>query len=275
MLIVGAGPVGRALLRGLQEAELPVLLWSRREGRPPPAQPAAVVLLAVRDEAIGEAAESMLRAGAAGPGSVLLHCAGALPPEEALAAQRGRVRGLGLLHPLRSLSSGQEDLRGTVMALCGDEAAQQEARRLVAALGGVPLPLEPAQLAAYHGAAALCAGHAAALLGAAVEVLVAIGLDRRHAEQALAALCQSMTDNVLRLGLPAALTGPIARGDVATVRRHLQALPRANAEAARLYRSLAPAVSRLAARKGTAPAAALEQIDALVAQDDTPDPEEG
>src|SRR6185436_947823 len=104
------------------------------------------------------------------------------------------------------LSAAEEDLRGAVIAVCGDVAGLLEAERLAARLGGVPLVLQPSQLAAYHGAAALAAGHAAALLAAATEALVAVGLDRRHAEGALAALCASMAHNVARVGLPAALT---------------------------------------------------------------------
>lgn len=263
ILIAGAGPVGRALVAGLGAAGLPVRSWRRQEG-PPRGPAAAVAVLAVRDEAIAEVAAALVDGGAAGEETVLLHCAGALPPEEVLSAQRGAVRGLGLLHPLRALSAEAEDLRGTVMALCGDEAGLGEAERLCAALGGVPLPLQPQQLPAYHAAAALCAGHAAALLHAGVAVLTAVGLDRRHGEEALAALCASMARGVAQRGLPAALTGPAARGDVETVRRHLQALPRASAEAARLYRALLPSVVALAEAKGAAAPEALRRIRALL-----------
>ncbi len=267
ILVVGAGPVGHALAAGLSRAGFALHHWSRsrgplwQEGEPP--QTPAVVILAVRDDVIGQAARFAVQHGAAGPRTVLLHCAGAIPPLAVFSELRGQVAGCGLLHPLRSLSSqdvATADLTGTVMAICGDPVGLATAERLALAVGGHPLPLEPEQLGAYHAAAALCSGHVAALLDVAVGVLQSIGLDRRHAEQALASLCGSVATNVAVVGLPAALTGPIARGDVETVSRHLQALPAASAEADRLYRALLPTVLRLAEAKGAADLQALARI---------------
>lgn len=269
VLVVGAGPVGHTLAAGLARAGYELRHWSRsrgplfQEGEPP--EPVDVVLLAVRDDVIAQAARFVVDHGAAGAGTVLVHCAGALPPLEVLQAERARVRGCGLLHPLLSISDPEgTDLAGTVAAISGDAAGLAMAERLAHSLGAHPLPLLPEQLGAYHAAAALAAGHVAAVLDAAVAALTAIGLDRRHAEEALAGLSRSVMDNVTRVGLPAALTGPAARGDVATVQRHLQALPATSPEAAEMYRLLLPAVLRLAQRKGSAGAAELQAIEALL-----------
>jgi predicted short-subunit dehydrogenase-like oxidoreductase (DUF2520 family) len=266
ILVVGAGPVGHALAAGFSRAGLALHHWSRSRGtlrqEGQPRTPPDVVILAVRDDVIGQAARFAVAHGSAGPDTVLLHCAGAIPPLLAFAEQRGQVAGCGLLHPLRSLSgqAAAADLSGTVMAVCGDERGLSTATFLAQALAGHPLVLLPEQLGAYHGAAALCAGHVAALLDAAVGTLMAIGLPRHKAEQALAALCGSVADNVAAIGLPAALTGPVARGDADTVARHLAALPLAHPEADRLYRALLPAVLRLARDKG---AAAKEDLDRI------------
>ncbi len=263
VLIIGTGPVGRALAAGLSRAGLEVRHFSRSAGwlRGGPGAAAEVAVLAVRDEAIADAAEAALAQGRAGPASVLLHCAGALPPEDVLGTVRGRVRGIGLLHPLRALAQGVDDLCGTVMALCGDGPGLAAAQALAQALGGVPLPLRPEQLGAYHAAAVMVAGHFMALLDVASGVLAGAGLDRGHATQALAALSRSALDNLDQVGLPAAVTGPIARGNTDTVARHLRALDPA---AAAVYRALAPHVLRLARDKGAAPAAALSQIASLL-----------
>ena len=270
VLVVGAGPVGHALAAALSEAGFQLRHWSRARGplweeQEGSRQTADIVLLAVRDEAIAQAARYIVEHGAAGRNSVLLHCAGALPPGEVLSTVRASVRGCGMLHPLHSFVSGEEvvakrTLRGVVFAVSGDEAGQAAAQLLCDALGGVALPLAGDQQAAYHAAAVMAAGHVAALLDVAAHVLANIGLHRPDAEKALAALTRSVVDNIERVGLPAALTGPFARGDGATVARHLAGLQAISAEAEAVYRALGPSALDLAYRKGSADNADLDRL---------------
>jgi predicted short-subunit dehydrogenase-like oxidoreductase (DUF2520 family) len=271
VLVVGAGPVGHALASALSEAGFPLRHWSRARGplweEPESGErkPADIVLLAVRDEAIAQAARYIVEHRGAGANSVLLHCAGALPPAEVLAAERASVRGIGMLHPLHSFVAGEEvaakkTLRGVVFAVSGDEAGQATAQALCEALGGVALPLAGEQQAAYHAAAVMAAGHVAALIDVAAHVLANIGLHRPDAERALAGLTRSVVDNIERVGLPAALTGPFARGDGATVARHIASLSAISAEAEAVYRSLGPSALDLAYRKGSADSGDLDRL---------------
>lgn len=264
LLVVGDGPVARALAAALEEAEAAPLRWSRRAGGALPA--ADVVVLAVRDEAIGEmAAQIMSGVDDASTPPILLHCAGALPAEEAFAALKRRPLGVGVLHPLRALAGAPGDaaLGGTVFAVEGDGPGREAALRLVERVGGTPLVLEAEQLPRYHAAAALVSNHAVALVDAGVELLTSVGLPRPTATRALAALLGSTVANLERVGLPEALTGPIARGDVAVVARHLLAL-RPHAEILALYRATARRVSKVAAEKGRATRDALVRIAALL-----------
>lgn len=264
LLVVGDGPVARALSTALAAADLPPLRWWRRAGQPLPA--ADVVVLAVRDEAIGEvAAQIMARLDDDLTPPILLHCAGALPAEEAFSSLARRPLGAGVMHPLRALAGGADDASfgGVVFAVEGDGPGREAALRLVERLGGTPLLLEAAQLPKYHAAAALVSNHAVGLVDAGVELLSAVGLDRAQATTALAGLLSSTARNLLRVGLPEALTGPIARGDVAVVARHLLAL-RAHAELAALYRATARRVTKVAADKGRATRDALLRIAALL-----------
>jgi predicted short-subunit dehydrogenase-like oxidoreductase (DUF2520 family) len=284
VLVVGAGPVGYILARDLAAAGFPLRHWSRSRGalweEAEQKQSVDVVILAVRDDAITQAARFIVEHGAADQRSVLLHCAGALPPLEVFAEEATRVKGRGLLHPLRSFVEGIEEsdsaaatmsdgkppmaLHGTVMALGGDDAGLEMANKLCAALGGVPLPLSPEQQGAYHAAAVMAAGHVAALLDVATHVLSSIGLHRPAAERALSGLTRSVTYNIERLGLPAALSGPFARGDAATVARHLSALSATSAEAEAVYRGLCASALDLAYRKGAASPQSLDRIAELL-----------
>jgi predicted short-subunit dehydrogenase-like oxidoreductase (DUF2520 family) len=283
VLVVGAGPVGHVLAAGLGRAGFALRHWSRSQGplwqepgvhdNRERAAPVDIVILAVRDEAIAQAAEFIVEHGAAGPKTVLLHCAGALSPTEVLARQAPRVAGCGLLHPLRSFTQpppgigvdawagSAVSLKGTVMALCGDEIGVQAGRKLVEAVGGVPLLLSAGQLPLYHAAAVMAAGHVAALLEVAAHLLRRIGLPREHGEKALAALTRSVLDNIDATSLSQALTGPIARGDASTVARHLEALRRTSCEVTDIYRALSYTAVDMAQRKGVDP----ETLDRIMA----------
>ncbi len=264
LLIVGDGPVARALTAALQAADVAPQRWWRRQGTPLPQ--ADVVVLAVRDEAIGDmAAQIMARVDDDATPPILLHCAGALPAEEAFSSLKRRPLGVGVLHPLRSIAGGEADgsLNGTVFAVEGDGPGREAALRLVERVGGAPLLLEAEQLPRYHAAAALVSNHAVALVDAGVELLTSVGLERAQATRALAGLLASTAENLSRVGLPEALTGPIARGDVAVVARHLLAL-RSLTDIAALYRATARRVSKVAADKGRAGRDALLRIAALL-----------
>lgn len=282
ILVVGAGPVGHILADSLTRAGFELRHWARSRGplfaETAQRRPVDIAIMAVRDEAIGQAAHFLVEHAGADQSTVLLHCAGALPPQAVFGDLVGRIKGYGVLHPLRSFvdgavscdeppataKPGSGPLGGTVMAIGGDDIGLATAQMLCEALGGVPLAVSPEQQAAYHAAAVMAAGHVAALIEVAVHVLTRVGLHRPEAERALAALTRSVTKNIDQVGLPAALTGPFARGDVATVGRHLQALGAMSAEAEAVYRALSASSLDLGYRKGAAPPDTLDRISDLI-----------
>ncbi|MSP59674.1 MAG: DUF2520 domain-containing protein [Myxococcales bacterium] len=275
VLVAGSGPVGRALAIALTRTGIEVTRWTRSgvlaagQSLPAPSGgrgPCEVAVLAVSDGAIGEVAERLLTEGCAGKETVLLHCAGALPPEQVFAPVRDRVRGVGLLHPLRALAGATEDAEfaGTVFGVAGDEAGRAQAEQLALRIGGRPLALDAAGLGRYHAAAVLAGNHTLALVAAAIDLLVGEGLDREAAAAALGGLLGSAARNVAAHGLPDALTGPIARGDVAVVAMHLAALP----EPVRaLYRDSARPLLAVARAKGQAGEEAIAAIAALLSKE--------
>ena len=256
-LIVGDGAVARALAGALSRMGEPPLRWSRAAGGVVP--DAEVVVLAVRDEAIAEVARMIVAALPEAP--VLLHCAGALRGDEPFAGLA--IRGAALLHPLRSFSGGADDvsLTHTVFGIEGDERGQTEALAIVKAVGGVPLVLHGAQLAKYHAAAALVSNATVGLVDAGTELLASAGLSPKLATEALSALLESTVKNLQEHGLPEALTGPISRGDVAVVARHLSVL---SGPARELYRVTARRVLKVARDKGRAAPEALQKIEDLL-----------
>ncbi len=265
--VIGAGPVATLLAASLRKGGVPVLgLWARRPDAARAAARAAgvagfssappdlllesdVVILAVKDAAIAEVAAVLCGTGLITTRHVLLHCSGALPAGEVLGEVADKVGGIGTLHPLRAIAAsgdaGEASLRGAVFGIEGDATAQQVARRLVTAMGGAALPLAREQMAAYHAAAAMASNYVVALLDAAAQALAASGMPVDQAVAALVPLAQGALANVAEHGARRGLTGPIRRGDVQTVERHLAALA-VRPETAELYRALGRATVNLA-----------------------------
>ncbi len=103
----------------------------------------------------------------------------------------------------------------------------------------------------YHAAAVMACNYVTALLDAAVTVYGKAGIKSESAVAAIAPMVLATVENVAAMGPAEALTGPIARGDQAVVRRHLEALGRCDDELTALYKTLGRRTVDLALRKGT------------------------
>lgn len=203
---------------------------------------AEVTLLAVPDGSIAGIAADLASDAPAGEGRVVAHLAGSLGPE-ALSPLSARGYTAAALHPLQVMS-GWRIPPGTRFAVEGPETARPVLRRVIADLGGEELDLPPGSRAAYHTAAVIAANLGMTLLAEAVDLMARAGLDREEALQGLAGLFRGGLEASLDRGLPAALTGPVTRGDLETVRAHIDLL-RDDPEMLNAYR----AVSRLALRQ--------------------------
>jgi predicted short-subunit dehydrogenase-like oxidoreductase (DUF2520 family) len=217
-------------------------------GSPPWLDRADVVLLAVRDDALAPLVRTL--SPHARRNQVFLHLSGART-SQVLTPLARRGAHAGSLHPLMTVAKEPRDaasrLQGATFALEGDPAAVRAGRRLARALGGVPAVVPPKARPAYHAGAVFASNYVVAALAAAEDLLVEAGLTRRAARAALARLARASVENAAAVGPAAALTGPIARGDVATVRRHLASL---DAGMRRLYAALGRHALRLAREAG-------------------------
>jgi predicted short-subunit dehydrogenase-like oxidoreductase (DUF2520 family) len=205
-------------------------------------------VLAVPDRAV--AATAVAWATVLDPATLVVHTAGALDLAPLEPARKAGLR-VGSLHPLRAIASARTPLEGTWAAIDGDPATRRRLARLARDAGMRPLP-GPRDRVRYHLGAVLAANSQAPLLEAAVAELVRAGVAEQAARAALAALARGAIDAWAERGGPEGLTGPIARGDAATVRAHLERLPAASPTRA-LYRALGQAALELAGRRRPAP----------------------
>jgi predicted short-subunit dehydrogenase-like oxidoreductase (DUF2520 family) len=159
----------------------------------------------------------------------VLHGAGARQAEDVLAPLRRQGHPVGTLHPICSLRSERpwpSPLGRAAFGVEGDPAARALALSWVGDQPWLDLQgLSGSGRTAYHAACALAANHLAVPYAAARDVLTAQGHPEAAVERALGELMRSALDNLAALGLPAGITGPVVRGDGATVAAHLDALP--------------------------------------------------
>jgi predicted short-subunit dehydrogenase-like oxidoreductase (DUF2520 family) len=236
--VVGPGRAGQGLAVALARAGHEVRVHGRRGipippplvltwGGPPPwLGEVDVVLLAVRDGAITTAARDLAAGGQVNAGHTVLHLSGMLD-ESALAPLRAAGAALGCLHPLQAIAqpeSAPEQLRGALAAITGDARAVETATAIARSLGMRPVALDGNAKPRYHAAAAIASNYLVVLAAVAERLMTEAGLPPAEARAGIAALMEGTIANVRAEGV-AALTGPIVRGDLETVRAHLAVLP--------------------------------------------------
>ncbi len=230
--VVGHGRLGTALAAALRAAGASVDGPLHRGAT---ASTADVVLLAVPDAEIANAA------AAVAPGRLVGHCSGATT----LAPLHGHPEAFSL-HPLMTVTAAGADFNGATAAIAGTtDTARATAHILATALGMTAIEIADADRPAYHAAASMASNFLVTLEWAAERVG---GLDRA----ALAPLVRATVDNWVADGAKAALTGPIARGDEATVDKQRAAVAERAPELTSLFDALADATRELAGTKAAA-----------------------
>ena len=233
VFVIGAGRAGRALTLAMRVGGVDVVgLHGRRPGEditfgawPASLGSAGVVLITVRDVEVDGVMRELLAAALA-PGAVVLHASGSAEPA-GLELLRARGHPGGTFHPLLPLTDptrAAEQLKRAWVGIDGDEAARAASRELAAAIGARVLEIPEGAKARYHAAAVFASNFPAVLLATAMQLLTSAGVPEDAARGALGTLLLAAAENACAVGPSAALTGPVARGDVETVRAHLAAL---------------------------------------------------
>ena len=240
---VGAGAVGKGLALGLASRGYRVSAVSSRSlssaqgladlipgceaslDHQQVANRCDLVFITTPDEAIGQVASRV----AWHRGQGVVHCSGAesleiLEP----AARAGAIA--GSFHPFQTFAcletpeEAVERMEGTTFSVEGQGWVLDTLKEMASRLGGRAILLSPKDRAIYHASAVMSCGHLVALVKAAADVWEAMGVPQEEALPIILPLAKSTLVNVSRAGIYGSLTGPIARGDTATLRAHLQNL---------------------------------------------------
>jgi predicted short-subunit dehydrogenase-like oxidoreductase (DUF2520 family) len=242
LAIIGAGRVGRAMHRAAQSEGIDSRLAGRDDALAA-CEGVEAALLCVPDDAI----ETACRTIAESDGLRFVgHTSGATGLEALGAATPHGLEAFGL-HPLQTITDDNPELIGASCAISGSTPeAVAFAGALARRLGMQSFELSDEQRAAYHAAASIASNFLVALEESATELLERTGVE--DARDLLAPLVLRGAENWAQLG-PAALTGPIARGDEVTVDRHLEAIEEQAPELLDLYKALAERTRAIADRE--------------------------
>jgi predicted short-subunit dehydrogenase-like oxidoreductase (DUF2520 family) len=264
VVVVGRGKVGRALAHSLRASGMPTMLVQGRSCGRAQVAGAALVVLAVPDDAIASCAHRL--AEHVSTGTAVVHCAGARGID-ALDGCSARGIAVAVMHPMVSFADAKRppSLEGTSFVVHGDAAAVRAVKRMAKELGA-RVVIAAVHGPAYHAAAVLVANASAALASAAVNLLGRLGMGRRDAQGAVAGLLHTVAENIERVGVPNALTGPVARGDAPTVRKHRAALAQMDPRALDAYDRVAPVILDTAVEAGLPPGHAGKVRTALTAK---------
>jgi predicted short-subunit dehydrogenase-like oxidoreductase (DUF2520 family) len=272
LTIIGCGVVGKVLGRLFHDSRLfeirDILNRSLESGRQGAAfigagravsgveqlRPADLYLIAASDDAIAGCAAALAASGSCAAGAVVCHLSGALP-STVLAPLRDRGAAVASVHPVKSFadpSASVADFAGTWCGVEGDASAVALLSEAFAAIGGRLFPVDTAFKSLYHAGSVLVCNYLTALIEVGVTAYEKGGLPRETALQVMEPLVRGTLDNVFRVGTAQALTGPIARGDLAVVAGQLAALEGWDSEVALVYRVLGRVAVDLSRRKGAA-----------------------
>jgi predicted short-subunit dehydrogenase-like oxidoreductase (DUF2520 family) len=205
---------------------------------------ADLVWFCVPDDAIAQVAHSLAER-ADWKGRVALHSSGTLASDE-LAVLRRRGAQVATVHPMMTFVAGTQQtvsrpaLAGVPFAIEGDAAAVRASRRIMKELGGAAYGIRKLDKVAYHAWGTFASPLLTALLATTEQVAAAAGVSQREAKRRMLPILQQTLANYAALDAAGSFSGPIVRGDVETIRRHLGLLRKVPA-ASEVYVALARA----------------------------------
>ncbi|VFQ43048.1 Rossmann-like and DUF2520 domain-containing protein [Desulfoluna butyratoxydans] len=269
--VVGCGRVGTSLVIHLDRVGYPLCGVASRSaesaekaaglvsGTPYSTDPVAVtrdadlVFITTPDDTIAEVAEAIAAAGGFKQGATVLHCSGSLP---STIMEKARLAGarIGSMHPLQSFAGADREtnpFEGIIMSVEGDAPSVELALGLASDLGARGLTIETRAKTMYHAAAVVASNCFVTVQDMAWQFIGDAGVSEEDAWSVLGPLIEGTMANIRKVGPVAALTGPVARGDVDTIGTHLDKIAEMKPGLAALYKALCLHTVDMASRKGT------------------------
>jgi len=282
---IGAGTVGTALAVCLERKGYPVVAVASRsrasadklsslvpgcqvyENKQDVVTAADLIFVTTPDDDVPEVvAELQWHSGKA-----VIHCSGV---DSLDVLQKARDEGAlaGGFHPLQTFASvthAIDNLPGSTFAIEAEEPLLGTLRQMARALEGTSVVLGLGDKALYHAAAVIACNYTVTLMKMATDLWKNFGVDTDQATRALLPLLRGTLNNIENVGLPDCLTGPIARGDIGTIMKHLEAIEAKAPELAGVYREMARQTIPVALSKGRIDLARAEELRLVLQESET------
>ncbi len=229
---------------------------------------AEILFIATSDGAIATVAQELAEAGSFKSGQLVLQMSGALTSEVLRpAAEQGAI--CLSVHPLQSFAAVEQAINilpGSVFSIEGDPEGFPLGAQLVADLEGEFFYIDKQAKPLYHAGACVVSNYLVTLIDLGQRLFAAAGIPEDKAFTGLLPLIEGTLKNIGKLGIPQALTGPIARGDTATIEKHLATMEQKAPELLGLYRFLGCQTVEVAERKGGITESAVQEFRQILKQ---------
>ena len=270
LAIIGAGKVGTAVGHILRKKGLDIVAVASRsrqsldraqdyipgfktQSAVAAAKLADMIFITTNDDQVEPVCQGIAQGGGFGSEDIVLHMSGALPTT-VLGAAKEKGAKVGSIHPLQSFATIEGAicrLPGSVFGITAEESVLPLAREIVEALDGTAVVVKDEDKALYHAAACAASNYFVGLIHFAQSLYGQLGIPEDVALQALLPLIKGTLANMESQGTVAALTGPIARGDIDPLKKHLAAFEKKLPEKEKLYCELGKYTTLVALEKGT------------------------
>jgi predicted short-subunit dehydrogenase-like oxidoreductase (DUF2520 family) len=281
---IGAGTVGTALSISLSNKGYPVVAISSRSqtsarnlaqaisgclpvgSNQDVADSAELVFITTPDDAIAPVVSQIQWH----KGQSVVHCSGA-DSTDILEPARKLGACVGVFHPLQTFANVRqaiENMPGSTFALEAEEPLLTTLKDMATALGGYWIELKASNKVVYHASAVIACNYLVTLVKLATDLWQTFGIPRHQAIQLLLPLIRGTIHNIDTIGIPQCLTGPIARGDTGTIRKHLDALQKVAPSLLSTYRELGRQTIPIALAKGRINQRQAEELKAILKQSD-------
>ena len=212
------------------------------------ADTAELVFITTPDDAIASVASKIQWHA----GQSVVHCSGADSIDILKPAKKSGAY-VGVFHPLQTFASVKQaidNMPGSTFALEAEEPLLSTLKDMAAALDGHWVELKAGDKVAYHTAAVIACNYLVTLVKLATDLWQTFAIPPHQAIQALLPLLRGTINNIDTVGIPQCLTGPIARGDTGTIKKHLDALQKVAPAIVSTYRELGLQTIPIAVAKG-------------------------
>jgi predicted short-subunit dehydrogenase-like oxidoreductase (DUF2520 family) len=280
--ILGLGKVGAALGFLLKSSGYNVAAVSDRSAEalkrgirytggeiyPDPLQAALrakIIFITTCDDSIKSVCDEISKNGGVAPGKKVVHTSGA-SGLDLLESARDSGAKVASIHPIQSFADTAgaiENIPGSTFGITSEEEIKNWSVQIVKDIGGIPFLVSEKDKPLYHAAACIASNYLVTLMDTALEVYCALGLNPEEATKAFWPLVRGTIKNMERRGITRSLTGPISRGDIETLKKHILALKNGTPKFLNLYCNMGALTADLGIKNETLSAEKSEQIKSL------------